>query len=58
MAAIVLGDITNLCCFLNKDEPCGVTDSFDSLFTLYLVCYFVRRKKERKKKIIFLLLKM
>lgn len=51
MAAIVLEDITNLCCFLNKEKPCGATDGFESLFTLYLVCYFVRRNKKRKKKI-------
>lgn len=39
MASIVLGDITNFSCSLNKDSLCGVSDAIESLFTLFIVCY-------------------
>lgn len=45
MAAVVLGDITNLACFINKESVCAVEYAFDTLFTLYIVCYVYERKR-------------
>lgn len=48
MAVVVIGDITNLSCFINKENVCEVTDAIESLFCLYIVCYFWKRKRNWK----------
>lgn len=40
MAGVVIGDIVNLACFVNRKNPCGLRYVLGSLFTLYIVCYF------------------
>lgn len=49
MGAIVIGDLTNLSLSLNEDNLCGVSDVVDSLFSLYIVCYVMKRKRSTKK---------
>lgn len=40
MAAIVIGDVANLSFFVNDNNLCGLADGLESLFALYVVCYF------------------
>lgn len=46
MGAVVIGDITNLICSINKENICGVSYAIESLFILYIVCYNNKRKRE------------
>lgn len=47
MAAVIIGDMVNLYLSSNKENLCGMKDTIESLFTLYLVCWILLKKKEK-----------
>lgn len=52
MAAIVIGDITNLSLYLSKEKLNGVKYATEFLFNLFLVCYIFKRKREGEKNLL------
>lgn len=49
MAAIVLGDLSNLISASDKKNMCGVKDAVESLYNIYIVWLTSRRKREEEK---------
>lgn len=47
--SVILEDITKLTLYSNKKNLCGVRDNVETLFTIYIVCYFVKRKRRVRK---------
>lgn len=48
MRSIVIGDLTNLCLSTNNKNYCGMINSVESLFTLYIVCYICKRRRKKR----------
>lgn len=48
MAAIVIGDVSNLSIAFNKNNLCGIKDAVESLFNIFIVCLIWGRRGIKK----------